>query len=70
MNGYAHRRLTQTRQLEIADTQMCCGSQYVGATMRAKVESGGQPGSVSIDKTQYDPSRNKSAKCPRLSLKN
>lgn len=34
-----------------------------GAIARAKVESGGKSGFVSIEKTQYDPSRNKGAKC-------
>ena len=34
--------------------------------MRAKVENGGESGTVSIDKTQYDPSLNKSAKCPAI----
>ena len=43
------------KALEIADRYMLVGSQLIGATVRAKVESVGKPGSVSIDKTNTIP---------------
>lgn len=43
------------KALAIADRYMLVGSQLIGVTMRAKVESVGKTGSVSIDMTNTIP---------------